>query len=520
MLNFGNLTLRQRLLFLPGLTVLGLAALQATNSYVTSVVSRRVIFPNLESLMMSGHENTLKSVVDAEAQSLGRLLKILPTREEKIAAVVAETDPIRFFDDGSGYFFSFDLAGIRIDVPIDKSDNGKANADVRDVNGFPFVRAFIEKAKLGGGFVSYHFEKPGQGIQPKLSYVRLIPGTDLMIGTGVYVDNIAVERTRLAQKITQQQRRYAGYAIGVLLLILSITVALALLLSNSVSRTIQTIANRLLGGSEQVAAASAELSKQSQELAQGASEQAATIEETTASLEEMSSVIQRNTENARKADEMAKLAQITADRGSADMQAMFVAIGALQESSHDIGKIIKTIDEIAFQTNILALNAAVEAARAGEAGMGFAVVADEVRNLAQRSAQAARETTEKIEGAMAKTASGTAVSGKVDESFHDIAARVRQVVAMGAQVAEASAKQAENIGQINRAVGTMNQVTQSTAATAEQSAAAAEQLNAQAYSVKNDVFELLTLVGGRTGGTAIVAETRKSRNPEHVSFSY
>jgi methyl-accepting chemotaxis protein len=507
------------LLFLPALTLVGLAALQLTNSYVTNTISRQVIFPNIENLMMSGYKNALKSTVDSEVQNLDARLKTLSTREQKIAAVVAETDPIRFFDDGSGYFFSYDTAGVRINVPINKSGNGKPMLDLPDKNGYRFVRALIEKAKSGGGFVTYYFEKEGKGVQPKLAYAKLIPGTEFMIGTGVYIDNVEAERISLAQTIADQERHYRAYVIAVFLLILATTLTLILLLSNSVTVTIQSVATRLLGGSEQVASASAELSSQSQQLAQGASEQAATIEETTASLEEISSIIQHNTETARKADEISKLAQATADRGSQDMRAMSAAIGALKNSSQDIGKIVKTIDEIAFQTNILALNAAVEAARAGEAGMGFAVVADEVRSLAQRSAQAARETTEKIEGAMAKTASGVSLSGKVADSFHDIAASVRQMVEMAGKVAGSSARQTEGIGQINSAMGAMNRVTQSAAASAEESAAAAEQLNAQAYSVKSDVLELLTLVGGRSRSIDEIKREqppKKNRIQEHV----
>jgi methyl-accepting chemotaxis protein len=179
------------------------------------------------------------------------------------------------------------------------------------------------------------------------------------------------------------------------------------------------------------------------------------------------------------------------------MQAMSSAIGAIDASSRDISKIIKTIDEIAFQTNILALNAAVEAARAGEAGMGFAVVAGEVRNLAQRSAQASRDTTEKLEGAMQKAAHGVSLSHKVTVSLGEIEVKIRQVAEVAAQVADASLRQTENIGQITTALGVLNQVTQSTSANAEESAAAAEQLNAQAYSMKSGVTGLLHLVGGR-----------------------
>jgi len=183
------------------------------------------------------------------------------------------------------------------------------------------------------------------------------------------------------------------------------------------------------------------------------------------------------------------------------MQLMNGAMEAIKISSDDIAKIIKTIDEIAFQTNILALNAAVEAARAGEAGMGFAVVADEVRNLAQRSAQAAKETAGKIEGAITKTAQGVGISKQVSETLLEIATKARQVDELVSEVAGASREQTQGITQVNIAVGQMDKVTQSNAANAEESAAAAEELNAQAVTMKDSVADLLQLVGGERQGT-------------------
>jgi len=173
---------------------------------------------------------------------------------------------------------------------------------------------------------------------------------------------------------------------------------------------------------------------------------------------------------------------------------MSQAMQALKDSSNDIAKIIRAIDEIAFQTNILALNAAVEAARAGEAGMGFAVVADEVRNLAQRSAQAAKETAAKIDGAITSTAQGVQISAKVADTLGEIVAKVRQVDDLVSEVASASKEQTTGIVQINAAVGQMDKVTQSNAASAEECAAAAEELNAQAATMKQAVGELTRLV--------------------------
>jgi len=251
--------------------------------------------------------------------------------------------------------------------------------------------------------------------------------------------------------------------------------------------------------SEQTAAAAAEISSSSQALADGASQQAAALEETGASLEEMSSMIRRNAENAQQVNTLARDARAAGDAGAADMQAMSSAMETIKVSSGQIAQIIKTIDEIAFQTNILALNAAVEAARAGEAGRGFAVVAEEVRALAQRSAQAAGETAAKIESAIGNTTQGVQLSGKVAGAFQNIVLQARRVDELAAEVASASHEQSQGITQLNAAVGQMDRVTQSNAASAEQSAAAAEELKAQAVSMKDSVRELLRLVEGGAG---------------------
>ena len=277
-------------------------------------------------------------------------------------------------------------------------------------------------------------------------------------------------------------------------------IAFGLYMGRSISKPIKALAETLSAGAEQTASAAGQVSSASQSLAEGASEQAASLEETSSSLEEMSSMTKRNADAARKANELAKQARQAADTGAADMQAMSAAMESIKTSSDEIGKIIKTIDEIAFQTNILALNAAVEAARAGEAGMGFAVVADEVRNLAQRSAQAAKETAAKIEGAITKTGHGVQISAKVAQGLQEIVTKVRQVDELVTEVATASQEQSQGIEQVNTAVSQMDKVTQSNAANAEESASAAEELNAQADTLRESVAELLQLVDGRAEG--------------------
>ncbi len=261
------------------------------------------------------------------------------------------------------------------------------------------------------------------------------------------------------------------------------------------SRTFAVQLDVLAAGSEQVQQGAATLTSGSQSLADGSSQQAASLEETGASLTEMASMTQRNSESAQSAKATAATARETADRGAAQMQAMQAAMDAIHGASVEITKILKTIDEIAFQTNILALNAAVEAARAGEAGLGFAVVAEEVRNLAQRSAQAAKETALKIEDSVNKSRQGVTISGEAQASFAAIQQQVRQLDALVSEIASSSAEQSDGIAQINGAVSQMDQVTQSNAANAEETAAAAEELNGQAQALREAVAALRLLVG-------------------------
>ena len=320
-------------------------------------------------------------------------------------------------------------------------------------------------------------------------------------------EDIAKQRAEAADKVLSEAKNSAGAQLmsankatdlaasslgtASTTLIFGLIVALVLgigaawVITSSIVKVLTGTAESLSEGSDQVASASGQISSSSQSLAEGASEQAASLEETSASLEEIASMTKRNAENALSAKDLSSETRQAAETGSANMQEMNHAMADIQSASSNIAKIIKTIDEIAFQTNILALNAAVEAARAGEAGAGFAVVADEVRNLAQRSAQAAKETAEKIEDSIAKSANGVAISGKVTESLTQIVTKARQVDELVAEIATASREQSQGIDQVNTAVTQMDKVTQTNAASAEESASASEELTAQAATRRN-----------------------------------
>jgi methyl-accepting chemotaxis protein len=267
----------------------------------------------------------------------------------------------------------------------------------------------------------------------------------------------------------------------------------AWLITRGVTRRITEVAARLAVESDKTGAAAVQVSQASQSMANGASQQAASLEETSSSLHEMASMTSRNSDNAQNAKTLANQARQTADAGAIDMEEMKRAMAAIKGSSTEISKIIKTIDEIAFQTNILALNAAVEAARAGEAGLGFAVVADEVRNLAQRCAGAAKETADKISASTEKSEQGARISEKMASNLAAIVDKTRQLDERIAEIAQSSHEQSEGIGQLNSAVASMDKITQENAALAEESSASAEELKSQAEQVRLAVGDLMRM---------------------------
>ena len=267
-------------------------------------------------------------------------------------------------------------------------------------------------------------------------------------------------------------------------------------INRGVNRPMEDIINVLDEASDQVASAASEISSTSQSLADGASSQAASLEETSASLEQLSSMTRQNAEHAGEADKLMAHTRTVVKRAGDSMIQMKESMQGISTAGQEIGKIIKTIDEIAFQTNLLALNAAVEAARAGEAGAGFAVVAEEVRNLAQRSAEAAGNTASMIEGTINKINQGVRQVDESYQAFVEVDTTADKVGGLINEVATASSEQAQGIDQINQAVASLDKIIQENAAQAEEAAAASEQLGAQADSLSQTVFDLNTIVKG------------------------
>ncbi|MBC2606759.1 methyl-accepting chemotaxis protein [Pelagicoccus albus] len=284
-----------------------------------------------------------------------------------------------------------------------------------------------------------------------------------------------------------------------------------------IAEQLQDIASSVSGQTQQ-------LSTSARDLADGASRQAASVEETSASLEELAAATKANAGNAQEAKQHASEARGIAEKGAKEVEVMSEAMEDIRNSSDSIANILKTIDEIAFQTNILALNAAVEAARAGEAGAGFAVVADEVRSLAQRSARAAHETAQQVQDAISRSRRGSEISASVSKQLNDIFTITKDVDRLVADIAESSSQQSTGIHQISQAVVEIDKVTQFAASNAERTESDSNELSSLADRLLGALDQIEAILGQgsfkkvnrSSGSTASVASV--SPAPEKDEF--
>lgn len=373
-----------------------------------------------------------------------------------------------------------------------------------------FLAELAEMEKANDEFFATGVRLKAQGMRP-VDYTRIL--TEMAINGDVRdlysrMDDALealIEYTDEAfgHQMAERAVRDSAQMVAVILSISGIAVILALILgvvlSRVISRPLTVINGELSAASKSLESASMQVSSSSQELSSGSSELASSIEEMTSSLEELQSIIEANSKSVGEAESLVGLAADGASEGGRLSAEMLGSMGEIEQNSKKIAKINKAIDDIAFQTNILALNAAVEAARAGDAGKGFAVVAEQVKSLAQKSADAAKETAELIEMATDSVQRGIKKAEDVKGTSEKAAAALEKVNALVIEVSRASKEQLKGANQITQGVTQINSVVQATAASSEENAAAGEELLSQAESLKQNVGQLSTLIAGSRG---------------------
>ena len=333
---------------------------------------------------------------------------------------------------------------------------------------------------------------------------------NIKLSSRIIMGILVVEFISIASGIMMGRNLSSSATILIFIAAVVISQIIAWIITENVKKSIKNVLTELTQTSESLASLSRELTETGHQLAEGTTEQAASIQETSSTLEESSSMVHQTTQNTKEANSLAKQSKFSADKGNDEMKTMLNSMEELKRSSDEIAKIIKIIDEIAFQTNILSLNAAVEAARAGDAGKGFAVVAEEVRNLAQRSAEAAKGTEKIIESNIELSEKCLKISAVVGTSLEEIGDGTNKVNELLDEITTASQEQEIGITQINKAISQMESVLQANASTAQESASSADSLTKYTDTIKNIMLQLKFLIDG---GNSDIGIQRTVKSP-------
>jgi len=398
-----------------------------------------------------------------------------------------------------GYIFIISTKGAdrgRYQLSQNSKRDGEVILGVKDSNGRLVIKEMIEAVERAGrgDVVTYTYYWANSGEKPRMKIAKLVyfEPWDWMIGVSTYEDDFL----DTVRKMQSESRGSILKAIGLAAFFAALACVLVAMVIRRTTKRVETLAESLRNGAHETGHAARDVSRASEDLAAGASQQASGIEETSATINELTAQTHSNTEHAMRARDLMNETTTLVDDADKRMQSLNASMHEIARVSAETQKIVKTIDDIAFQTNILALNAAVEAARAGESGAGFAVVANEVRNLAQRSADAAKNTDSLIHDSTGRVNEGCDLARSATEAFVKVREKAASVTQLVSQIADASSDQKTGHDQIEKAINEMNSVVQRNAAAAEESAAAAEELFSQSEMLLGSVNELDVIING------------------------
>jgi len=465
------------------LLMIGVSALIFTCTVTTALI-------NIRSALTTSAENKISEVTELAYNIIDGYDKRAKSGEltEEQAKALAIKDLQNFKYEGKNYVWLMDYDCKYLVHPTrPKNFDGKTLINKK---GEHYIQELAENAINNKNiFLSEASAKPGDPSQkkyPKIMFARSFSDWHWIVATGVYIDEIDAMALKTFINI---------FVIGIIATFIIIFVLDNIFIQKVIEK-LNHLSENLKNISDKVSGASYELESASTRLAESSTEQASAVQETSATIEETASMVQQNNENTKHATVLSKNTKEYTVESVQATKKMMETMNDLANSSKEISNIIKTIDDIAFQTNILSLNAAVEAARAGDVGKGFAVVAEEVRSLAQRSAQAAKNTESIITKNINLSTQGLDIANKVENSLEKIHDEVKKVDELLDEISVATNEQSQGVDQINKAVSQMEQALQSNADTAEKTSESSSELLAQSASMNDMVEHLSVIING------------------------